>query len=235
MMVAKILLISVISTKGAKFMMIDISNFYLMTPIKRPEYIHMHIRGIPDKIIAEYTLKEKADANGALYIVANRGMYGFPQSGLLANELPEKRLNKRGYHKIKLVPGIWKHKWRPVQFTLVVDYFGVRYVRGKHALQLKQTLKENYTVTTEWDSTRYIGITLDWDYKQKQVHVSLPGYTKKSIKQFSHKQKKQENQPYPRVPIKYGSKKHISTQPSSAPLLEKKERNLFNKCAEMFF
>ena len=41
-------------------------------------------------------------------------------------------------------------------------------IRGrKHALHLKQTPEENYTVTTEWDGKRCIGITLDWDYKTK--------------------------------------------------------------------
>ena len=37
MLVAKTLFNSVISTLGAKFMTMDISNFYLMTPLKRPE------------------------------------------------------------------------------------------------------------------------------------------------------------------------------------------------------
>jgi hypothetical protein len=59
----------------------------------------------------------------------------------------EKRLNKRGYHQSKLVPGLWSHKWRPVQFTLVIDDFGVKYVGKEHALHLKQTLEENYKVT----------------------------------------------------------------------------------------
>ena len=36
MLVAKILFNSIISTKGARFMTIDISNFYLMTPLKPP-------------------------------------------------------------------------------------------------------------------------------------------------------------------------------------------------------
>ena len=39
----------------------------------------------------------------------------------------------------------------PVQFTLVVDDFGVKYVSEEHALHLKQTLEENYKVTLEWD------------------------------------------------------------------------------------
>ena len=53
-------------------------------------------------------------------------MYGLPQEGLLANEILEKILNKRGYQQSKLVPSLWTHDWRPVQFTLVVDDFGVK-------------------------------------------------------------------------------------------------------------
>ena len=104
-------------------------------------------------------------------------MYDLPQSGLLANNLLEKRLNKRGYQQSKLVPEIWKHDWLPIQFTLVVDNFDVIYVGGKHALNFKKTLEENYKVTTEWDGTRYIVITVDWDYRRRQVHLSLSGYT----------------------------------------------------------
>ena len=81
--------------------------------------------------------------------MAIRGMYGLPQSGLLVNELLEKRLNKNGYYQSKYMPGLWKHEWRPVQFTLVVDDFGMKYVGKGHALHLKQTLEKDYTVTTE--------------------------------------------------------------------------------------
>ena len=59
MLVDKILFRSIISTKVARFMTIDISNFYLMIPLNRPEYIRIHVRDIPDKIIKEYKLKEK--------------------------------------------------------------------------------------------------------------------------------------------------------------------------------
>ena len=94
-----------------------------MTPLKRPEYIRVSLKDIPDKIIKEYKSREIAIENGTVHIEPNKGMYGLPQAGLLANQLLEKRLNKRGYFQSKLVPGSWKHKWRPVQFTLVVDDF----------------------------------------------------------------------------------------------------------------
>ena len=161
MLVVKILFNSIISTKGSWFMTIDISKFYLMTPLKRPEYIRINFRDIPDEIIEEYKLKEKPYTKGAVYIVANHVMYGLPQLGLLANALLEKRLNKRGYQQIKLVTGLWKHEWRPIQFTIVVDDFGMKYVGKEHALHLKQTLEGNYKVTIEWGGARYIGITLD--------------------------------------------------------------------------
>ena len=68
-------------------MTIDISDFYLMTLLKRPEFIRISINDIPEEIIIEYKLREIADSKGMVYIQANRGMYGLPQSGLLANDI----------------------------------------------------------------------------------------------------------------------------------------------------
>ena len=236
MLVAKLLFNSVVSTKNARFMTMDISNFYLMTPLKRPEYIRLSIDDIPDEIIQEYKLRAKADSKGMVYISAHRGMYGLPQAGLLANELLEKRLNKRGYYQSKLVPGLWSHKWRPVQFTLVVDDFGVKYVGEEHAMHLKQTLEENYTVTTEWDGRRYIGITLDWDYERRQVHLSMPGYVKKAMKQFNHTLTKRQHQPYPSAIINYGAKKQYAKQKSTSPPLDKKGKKFIQQvCGKFLF
>ncbi len=90
MLVAKMLFNSVISTKGACFMTMDISNFYHMTPLHQPEFIRMKLSDILDKVIEEYKLREKATPDGSIYIRAKRGMYSLPQSGLLANKLLEK-------------------------------------------------------------------------------------------------------------------------------------------------
>ncbi len=68
MLVAKMLFNSVISTKGARFMTMDISNFYLMTPLHRPEFIRMKLSDIPDKIIDEYKLRNKTTPSRSIYI-----------------------------------------------------------------------------------------------------------------------------------------------------------------------
>ena len=57
----------------------------------------MKLIGIPEEMIKEYKLRDIATSDGFVYIVANKGMYGLPQAGLLTNELLEKRLNRAGY------------------------------------------------------------------------------------------------------------------------------------------
>jgi len=82
-------------------------------------------------------------------------MYGLPQTGLLANELLEKHLNKNGYKQSKLVPGLWKHNWRPIQIMIVVVHeFGVKYVGKEHALHLKATLEGHYKVTNDCEGNQ---------------------------------------------------------------------------------
>ena len=48
LLTVKILLNSVISTEGARFMILDISSFYLMTPLKRKEYVKMKLSDFPE-------------------------------------------------------------------------------------------------------------------------------------------------------------------------------------------
>jgi hypothetical protein len=108
-------------------------------------------------------------------------MYGFLQAGLLANKLLEKRLNKHGYQQSKLVPGLWKHNIRPIQFTLVVGDFDVKCVGKEHAQYLNNALEEHYKLMCNWTGKWCIGITLDWDYNKRQVHISMPNYMQKTL------------------------------------------------------
>jgi hypothetical protein len=79
-LVAKLLFNSVIFTCGARYMTMDISNFYLMTPLKQPEYVRIKIDDIPNEIIHEYKLKDKVTPDGYVYIKVTKGMYGLPQA-----------------------------------------------------------------------------------------------------------------------------------------------------------
>jgi len=159
MLVAKMLFNSVISTKDARFMTMDISNFYLMTQLHRPKFIQIKLSDIPDEVIKEYKLREKATKNGSIYLRAKQGMYGLPQAGLLANKLLKKRLNKHSYRQSKLVLGLWKHDTWPIQFTLVVDNFGVKYVGEEHTQHLKKHIRGTLQTHLRLDRN-----TIHWDH-----------------------------------------------------------------------
>jgi hypothetical protein len=90
---AKILINSVISTLGAKFLVIGIKNFYLNTPLGRLEYMVINLLSLPQETIDKYNLMELAQ-DGKVYIEIHNGMYGLPQAGILANELLQRNLAK---------------------------------------------------------------------------------------------------------------------------------------------
>ena len=41
-------------------------------------------------------------------------------------------------------------------------------------------LRQDYKIEEDWEGTRYLGITLDWDYTKCKVHLSMPGYVEKA-------------------------------------------------------
>ena len=55
-------------------------------------------------------------------------------------------MEKEGYYKPRTTPGLWRHKWRPIQFCLLVDDFGVEYMGKQHADHLAKILK-NTTIS----------------------------------------------------------------------------------------
>ena len=167
-------------------MTIDIKDFYLNTPMARPEYMRLKIDDMPDNVIKQYQLREKATKDGYVYFEINKGMYGLPQAGIIAQQLLEKRLNAAGYHQSTITPGFWTHDWRPISFALCVDDFGMKYVGEEHAKHLLRTLNKEYKTSSEWEGKRYIGLTLEWDYKRRQVDLSMPTYIPRALTKYQH-------------------------------------------------
>ncbi len=144
MVMVKLHLNSVISTKGACYCTIDHKDFYLMTLMTRSEYMRMKIKDLPKEFVTMYNHANKATSDGYVYIKIQKGMYGLTQVAILAQELLEQRLNKRGYHQSPNTPGLWRHDYRLISFTLCVDNFGIKYVGRKHAKRLASILSKHY-------------------------------------------------------------------------------------------
>ncbi len=86
---------SVLSTEGARYMCLDIKNFYLTAALDRYEYMKMPLMLFPKWIVKQYNLKAHAP-NGFVYLEMRRAVWGLPQAGILANKLLCKRLLLHG-------------------------------------------------------------------------------------------------------------------------------------------
>ncbi len=224
MTLVKTLLNSIISTKGAKCVILDIKDFYLNTPTKQYKYMRLKLSVISEKILIEYKLCEIATLDGYVYCKIRKGMFGLPQVGIIAQELLQECLAKVGYHQSKIVPGLWTHEMRNTCFTLVVDNFAIKYTNMEDAKQLIDALQKDYTITVDWNATKYIGITIEWDYKTQKVYTHMPGYLSKALLLFKHDvPKTKQNSPHPHVAPHYGAKEQYTTEEDTSPLLNKEE------------
>ena len=145
-------------------MTIDIKDFYLNTPMERYEYMRLKLCDIPEDVTKHYNLATKVKNDGYVYIEIRRGMYGIPQSGILYQQILEKRLNAEGYIQDTLVLGLWTKACHPVNFTICVDDFGVKYVGKQHVDHLMTVLSNHCTISSDWTGSRYLGLDLYWDY-----------------------------------------------------------------------
>ena len=97
LLTVKLLLNSIISTPNAKFMTMDIKDFYLNTPMAWYEYMRLRLADMPEDVIAHYKLNNIATPDGYIYCEIQKGMYGLPQAGIIAQQLLEECLQKDGY------------------------------------------------------------------------------------------------------------------------------------------
>ena len=87
LLTVKLLLNSVVSTPGAKFMTFDIKDFYLNTSMARYEYRRLKICNIPEDVSWQYKLEMKVKSYRYVFNEIRHGMYGLPKSALLSQKL----------------------------------------------------------------------------------------------------------------------------------------------------
>jgi hypothetical protein len=73
----------------------------------------INLSSLPQEKIDKYDLIELAQ-DGKLYIEIQKGMYGLPQAGILANELLQRNLAKDGYRPMQHTYGLWTHNTSPI-------------------------------------------------------------------------------------------------------------------------
>ncbi len=182
---SKLLWNSVLSTEGARYMCLDLKNFYLMAALDYYKYMKILLTLFPEWIRKQYNLDTHA-RDSFVFLEIRRAVCGLPQAGTLANKLLRKRLKPHGYYKCVNTPGLWRHATRPITFSLMVDNFGVKYVGKEHADHLISCLKRDYKLTKDWAGDLYCGISLKGDYARRWLDISMPGYIKKQLLKYKH-------------------------------------------------
>ena len=206
-------------------MTIDVKNFYLNTPLHDLECMKIHINLIPNEIVVQCNLRQLADGNRCVHIKITKGMCGLPQAGPLANKLLAKRLAKHGHHQATHTPGLWKHTWQPIQFTLIVDDFGVECEGKQHADHLIAALREHHTSSLNWDGNLCCGMKLTWDHNKRTIDISMPNCMQEVLHKFQHPTPgKPQRAPCKAAPKQCGSKIQLTEPHDKTLALPKAQR-----------
>ncbi len=89
---------------------------------------------------------------------------------------------------------------------------------------LIDALKKDFIITIDWNATKYIGLTIEWDYTKGKVHVHMPGYLPNALLRFNHPQpKKKQNSSHPHVIPQYRTKIQYASDANTSPPLNKEE------------
>jgi hypothetical protein len=116
---------------------------------------------------------------------------------------------------------------QPTQFVLIVNNFGIKYFMTEDLDHLINTLKKYYDVKVNPEGKELVKIELDWDYKNKKVHLSMKPYLNKSLHQYNNViPTKRQNSPYPHVEPKYRAKKQFAEYDESDPVGDDEKKHI---------
>ena len=138
------------------------------------KYMKIKVSEIPDDVINHYNLNDLAHDDGYVYIEIRKGMPGLKQAGRIANKRLATHLVKYGYHPTPNTPALWTHKDRNISFALVMDNFGVKYVRQENSDHLVAALKDLYEITIDREGLKFLGLTIKFDYQTRRQKGPTP-------------------------------------------------------------
>jgi hypothetical protein len=85
------------------------------------------------------------------------------------------------------------------------------------------SLNSTYKHTKDWRGNLYCGISLDWDYINQMIDISMPGCTKKKLQEYNYLLPgRMQACPYSPEPKKFGEDTQTPLVVDSSPLLDEK-------------
>ena len=113
-------------------------------------------------------------------------MYGLPQAAYLSNKHLVSHLALANYIQDPNVPCLFTHSTSGLQFTLIVDDFGVKYSSAADLNHLVEAIKGGgWKCKVFVEGSEYIGIKLTWDYVSNTLDTEMPHYVEKGLARFT--------------------------------------------------
>jgi hypothetical protein len=111
--------------------------------------------------------------------------------------------------------------------VLIVDNFGIKYFRTEDLNHLINTLNKYYDIKVDPEGKELVKIELDWDYKNRKVHLSMKSYLDKSLRQFNNVvPMKCQHSLYPHVEPKHGAKQQFAEYNESEPAGDDEKKHI---------
>ena len=190
------------------------------------KYMKLALACIPDEIIDQYSLTTII-SNVWVYLEIRKGMPGLKQAGLISNDRLKAHLIHFSFALVPRTPALWKHATKPINCSLVIDGFGVKYKGKEKAEHLIQALQKLYNISINWTGSLFCGLTIDWDYTERTCDIYMPKYLQIALLKFQHlAPKRPQHAPHSWAKPTYGAHVQYTQDDDSSPLFPAKTINL---------
>jgi hypothetical protein len=90
-------------------------------------------------------------------------------------------------------------------------------------------------MSSDWNGTAYCGLTLDWNYQDRTVDLSMPVYIKAALHKYQHPAPaRPEHSPHTWNPPIYGAKTQFVSDPTPSPAISDKDVNKLQQLTGTF-
>ena len=114
------------------------------------------------------------------------GMYGLKEADIIAYKRLVLNLKPNGYAPVEHTPGLCTQSTLPTTFILLVDDFGIKLFAADDATHLLDALQKNNSITVDLSSSKYCGLTINWNYLEDYVNIYMPNSVIKALERFQH-------------------------------------------------
>ena len=227
------LLLNAAVSEDADLCTADIGDFYLGSQLEHEEYMWLTKAQVPNDIIAEYGDRIIWMGDKTMVRIV-KGIYGLPQAGRLAHEKLCRLLKRHDYHVMPNTPCLFSHATNGVTFTLVVDDFLIKSGSKAAVHHLFAAIREEYRLEVDWSASKYIGMTIEYNRKERWLQLSMPGYVEAALVRFGvERSSKPTHNATKFDPILYGQRIQLA-EADDSPLCTDAEAKFIREVVGVF-